>query len=359
MGKMPKRMSCFLTKQAVIDRIKTRTSRDPETWVDTKLGDLITLIEQGQGLKKGQKQVVLTTVRCTANYLEPLGAITQADVAAEGFPEWIPAQFVAFYNHEKGGTLGQIVRVLRWKYLEEGEGTMSGFQYRAEWGSGIISNSTEIDDIGYRLGQFRAQKVIEWRFVRLCDGVVIAQSKKTTYKPARPTTITAARWSEIEADVQAGRCKVWFPSWGMRSNIIQHISGLEFIYQDVGNYPPHATRFNPDDILNIEWLTSPASEPAPALCEWCGVYPAVYDGECEKCASLPGHSRENEDNCNDEITRLEAKNAQLRQQAAAYRAALDKSLGILKNAETRKDFYPAIPIIEAALKALESGEGEE
>lgn len=116
---MTKRMSCRLTQPQVRNRTKTCTRRDPATWVDTKPGHLITLIEQGQGLKLGQKQVVLDTVRCLQNYLEPLAMITQQDVIAEGFPDWTPEQFIEFYCREKGGEPVQMVRIIRWEYLED------------------------------------------------------------------------------------------------------------------------------------------------------------------------------------------------------------------------------------------------
>lgn len=112
-------MSCALTKDQVRRRIKTETSRDPKTWAKLKPGDPLTLIEQGMGLPKGAKQVVLAKARCTANYLEPLDQITAEAVSREGFPEWSPAQFIEFYCREKGGAPDQMRRVIRWEYVEE------------------------------------------------------------------------------------------------------------------------------------------------------------------------------------------------------------------------------------------------
>ena len=121
MPKMPRRMSCFLTTAQVRSRTKTETSRDPATWTTLKVGEPLVLVEKAQGLKRGEKQIVLATVRVTANYLEPLNQITPEAVAREGFPGWTPAQFIAFYTTEKGGTPERIRRVIRWEYLEKEE----------------------------------------------------------------------------------------------------------------------------------------------------------------------------------------------------------------------------------------------
>lgn len=115
---MPRRMSCALTSEQVRQHIKTETRRATHTWVNLKPGDPITLIEKGMGLKKGQKQVVLAEAVCVANYLEPLYQISQESVVREGFPQWKPLEFVGFYLAEKGGEAGQIVRVIRWAYVE-------------------------------------------------------------------------------------------------------------------------------------------------------------------------------------------------------------------------------------------------
>jgi len=94
---MPLRMSFSKTLRQFRDRSKTVTRRDG--WWDLELdeprvpvGGIITGIEKGMGLAKGERQVVLGDVRVLAARREPLGDITPEDVAREGFPgkstEW-------------------------------------------------------------------------------------------------------------------------------------------------------------------------------------------------------------------------------------------------------------------------------
>lgn len=81
---MPRRMSCSMTKDSVRSKIKRVTRRDPNTWVDTKPGDIITLVEKAMGLPAGAKQVVICDVVIVSNRLETLGDVTAEEVALEG-----------------------------------------------------------------------------------------------------------------------------------------------------------------------------------------------------------------------------------------------------------------------------------
>lgn len=66
-------------------------------WLRLQPGDKFMAIEKGMGLKKGEKVVRLGECVCVSNTREPLNAITQDDVNREGFPNWTPAQFIAFF----------------------------------------------------------------------------------------------------------------------------------------------------------------------------------------------------------------------------------------------------------------------
>jgi hypothetical protein len=50
---------------------------------------------------------------------EPLDAITAADVATEGFPDWTPAEFVSFFcrTHRGCGLSTEVTRI-EWRYLD-------------------------------------------------------------------------------------------------------------------------------------------------------------------------------------------------------------------------------------------------
>jgi len=93
-------MSFALTITQALDRSKTVTRR--QSWWKLPVGAHVQQCEKCQGLGKGGKivhihKVVILTVR-----VEPVRAITQEDVIAEGFPEWSRMQFIEFYcKHNK------------------------------------------------------------------------------------------------------------------------------------------------------------------------------------------------------------------------------------------------------------------
>lgn len=114
---MPRLMSVTHTKPAVYDRIKTQTRR--AGWTFLHPGDRLTLCEKVMGRRKGDPLVRICDVEVTGVRREPLGKITPEDVAAEGFPDWTPAQFIAFFCTEMGGGPDQDVTVVTWRYLDE------------------------------------------------------------------------------------------------------------------------------------------------------------------------------------------------------------------------------------------------
>lgn len=81
---MPRRMSVFLTQEAVRAEIKTVTRRGHETWTDLAPGDRLVLIEKGQGLRKGEHQVVVAEVEVVDVRVERLSRVTPEEVRAEG-----------------------------------------------------------------------------------------------------------------------------------------------------------------------------------------------------------------------------------------------------------------------------------
>lgn len=91
---MPRNISFAMTIEQIKARTKTITRRFG--WLHAKVGDVYQGVEKGMGLKEGEKIVKLAKVRVTAVRREPLNAITQEDVIAEGFPDWTPEQFVDF-----------------------------------------------------------------------------------------------------------------------------------------------------------------------------------------------------------------------------------------------------------------------
>lgn len=121
---MSHRMSCSITVEPVRARTKTETRRAPATWTTLKPGDLLTLIEKGMGLKRGERQVVLAEVTVTAIDLVRLTDITEDDVHSEGFPNMTPAEFITMWldahrnqptRHDSDGEV--LCRRIRWEYL--------------------------------------------------------------------------------------------------------------------------------------------------------------------------------------------------------------------------------------------------
>lgn len=103
-GAKPRRMSFFMTTRQVLAREKTVTRRALHTWAKLAAGDRLIAIEKGQGLKAGEGHHVLALLEVVDVRVELLGDITAEDCAREGFPEYSPAEFVAFYRRAgKGG----------------------------------------------------------------------------------------------------------------------------------------------------------------------------------------------------------------------------------------------------------------
>jgi hypothetical protein len=119
---MARLMSVALTERQVRERIKTETRR--ANWWSTKsgrkiiqVGDTLTLCRKVMGRKAGEPLIRIANVRVTDVRREPLNTITVEGVAAEGFPEWTPAEFIAFFTRHMGGAPDQTVTVICWEYL--------------------------------------------------------------------------------------------------------------------------------------------------------------------------------------------------------------------------------------------------
>lgn len=90
---MPKRMAFSKTIPQMRNRTKTVTRRFG--WWDSRTGqprvtpgEIVTAVEKGMGLRKGEHQKVLHRIRIVSIRREPLGAIDAADLAREGSREW-------------------------------------------------------------------------------------------------------------------------------------------------------------------------------------------------------------------------------------------------------------------------------
>lgn len=113
-----RRVSFQLTQPQVRARSKTQTRR--LGWLWAKPGMRLRGMSQCQGLKRGQHADELAVIEIVEVRRERIDAITQADVAAEGFPEMTPADFVAmFCTHHRKVTPATEVTVVTFRYVDE------------------------------------------------------------------------------------------------------------------------------------------------------------------------------------------------------------------------------------------------
>lgn len=90
-----RRISFAKTASQLVAGTKTVTRR--QGWRDLKPGTRLLAVDRVRGLKKGERAKKLGEIEVVSVRQEPLNAITAEEVAAEGFPEWTPAEFVAFF----------------------------------------------------------------------------------------------------------------------------------------------------------------------------------------------------------------------------------------------------------------------
>ncbi|WGI36196.1 hypothetical protein QDT91_29715 (plasmid) [Mycolicibacterium aubagnense] len=107
-------MSVALTAQAVRDRVKTQTRR--HGWHRLHPGDQLALCPKYRGVRRENRELI-TIVDVLSVRQEPLRAITPSDVVAEGFPDWTPTEFIAFFcrTHRGVDPDTEITRI-EWSY---------------------------------------------------------------------------------------------------------------------------------------------------------------------------------------------------------------------------------------------------
>jgi len=104
-------MSFALTERQLLDGTKTVTRR--LGWAFLAPGDKLLAVRKCMGLKKGEKQHALGTIRVKSVRRESLDwAVAPGEAAREGFPEMTGAQFVLFFcEHMKCGPLRLVTRI--------------------------------------------------------------------------------------------------------------------------------------------------------------------------------------------------------------------------------------------------------
>lgn len=90
---MPRNMSFSMTADQFRARTKTVTRRFG--WWFLKPGDQVWGVEKAMGLKAGEKIKRLGMIRIVSTRIEPLNAITNAELDLEGLPDTSPREFIA------------------------------------------------------------------------------------------------------------------------------------------------------------------------------------------------------------------------------------------------------------------------
>lgn len=98
-------MSFALTTDQIRNRTKTVTRR--VGWLFLKPGEEINAVNKTMGFKKGERPVLLAKLRVVSIRREPVNAITDADVKAEGLADHpaikgFPSCFVDFFCRSHG-----------------------------------------------------------------------------------------------------------------------------------------------------------------------------------------------------------------------------------------------------------------
>jgi hypothetical protein len=108
-------MSFMLTKEQVRNRTKTVTRR--LGWAFLKPGDIVNAVEQGMGLKKGEKVKKICQLRIKSTRLEPLYQITKEECVKEGFPNMFPQDFIFTFRRLNKVRATQSVNRIKFGYV--------------------------------------------------------------------------------------------------------------------------------------------------------------------------------------------------------------------------------------------------
>lgn len=108
-------ISFALTTRQFLDGSKDVTRR--LGWKFLRPGDRLLAVEKAMGLAKGQHPLPLGVIEILSNETVPLESIPPADVAREGFGDWTPRQFVAFFCREMKVAPDQAVQRIEFRRI--------------------------------------------------------------------------------------------------------------------------------------------------------------------------------------------------------------------------------------------------
>lgn len=112
---MARNMSFALTTHQFKNRTKTVTRR--LGWWNLKPETVLCGVEKSMGLRKGKKITRLGLIRVVNVRVEPLNAITKEDCILEGFPDFLPQDFVWMFCFNNKCKPDQQVNRIEFVYL--------------------------------------------------------------------------------------------------------------------------------------------------------------------------------------------------------------------------------------------------
>lgn len=114
---MARLISFSMTEAQVRDRSKTVTRRLGWRWA--KPGDVLRGVRKVMGRKKGEPLVDLALVRVVSARREPLCAITEDDVAREGYPGKSPWWFIGKFMQAMQCAIDTEVTRIEFEYVDQ------------------------------------------------------------------------------------------------------------------------------------------------------------------------------------------------------------------------------------------------
>ena len=178
---MPRNQSFFHTKEQYRNQTKTVTRR--LGWKFAKVGDIANGVEKAQGLKKGERIVLMGQHRFIDLRWEPLRRMLdepeygEAEVIKEGFPEMSPGEFVTFFCKSMGCDPETLVHRMEYAYLTRyfsrcGVIGKSGLWYECQYSRHIYT-------------MMRHNNV--YPFVQIKDNAIAVFDEYSTVKKLKPT----------------------------------------------------------------------------------------------------------------------------------------------------------------------------
>lgn len=112
---MPRNMSFMLTTEQIRNKTKTVTRR--MGWWFLKPGDIVNACVKCMGLKKGEKIEKICQIKILSTIKEPVSAIDDEDCIKEGFPDYMPSDFLRMFCGHMACHPSTLINRIEFKYI--------------------------------------------------------------------------------------------------------------------------------------------------------------------------------------------------------------------------------------------------